>query len=40
MVGVDGVRGLYVVGVDEVRGLYVVGVDRCERFVCGGCRQV
>ena len=38
MVGVDGVRGLYVVGVDEVRGLYVVGVDRCERFVCGGCR--
>ena len=28
------------VGVDGVRGLYVVGVDRGERFVCGGCRQV
>ena len=28
------------VGVDGVRGLYVVDVDRCERFVCGGCRQV
>ena len=40
MVGVDGVRGLYVVGVDGVRGLYVVDVDRGERFVCGGCRQV
>ena len=22
-----------------VIGLYVVDVDRCERFVCGGCRQ-
>ena len=28
------------VGVDGVRGLYVVGLDGCERFVCGGCRQV
>ena len=24
----------------DERGLYVVGVDRCERFICGGCRQV